>query len=66
MKRVVNNLDETIGMCDPEQEPGCDEEFDLRLRFLSALAEPEPSETLLSLVSAVLDWERRWEADFKS
>lgn len=66
MKLVVNNLDETIGMCDPEEEPRCDEEHELRLRFLAALAEPEDGEALSSLADEALDWERRWEADFKA
>lgn len=66
MKFVVNNLDETVGMCDPEEEPGCDEEFDLRLRFLDALAGSEREVALSSLVNEVLDWEGRWEADFRA
>lgn len=66
VKFVLNNLDETIGMCDPEEEPGCDEEFDLRLRFIDAIDRSERGEELQALVSEELDWERRWEVDFKS
>jgi len=64
VRSVVNNLDDTITMCDTDEEAGLEEEFELRLRFLAALTESETGGGLPELVGTILDWERRWAADY--
>lgn len=61
---VVNNLDETIRLCDPDGEAGCDEEFDWREKSLEALRARASRDTLDSLIAHESEWERRWRIDY--
>ena len=61
---VVNNLDETIRLCDPDGDAGCDEEFDWREKALEMLRARASRDTVDSLVAHESDWERRWRADY--
>jgi len=61
---VVNNLDETIRLCDPDGEAGCDEEFDWREKSLETLRARSSRDAVDSLVAHESEWERRWRADY--
>ena len=61
---VVNNLDETIRLCDPEGEAGCDEERSWRERAAEALGERASSDVVDSLAAQELAWEHRWRTDY--
>lgn len=61
---VVNNLDETIRLCDPEGEAGCEEEHDWREKALEMLRARADRDTVDSLAAEESEWERRWRIDY--
>lgn len=61
---VVNNLDETIRLCDPDGETGCDEEFDWREKALEMLRSRAGRDAVDSLGAHESEWEHRWRADY--